>query len=139
MVRFSIMDPRDVSVVRGHPSTKKHNYLRKVPITADLPTRAQAEARLALSRYATSNLYGRTGTVVLPDGRRISVGAYTVMTQYPNRGVGSFGGLTPEQRASMKHELAPASIQKQEARLQRMTAGMRGASLGAGRFPTIPL
>lgn len=138
MVRFSIMDPRDVSVVRGHPSTKKHNYLRKVPITADLPTRAQAEARLALSEYASANLFGRTGTVVLPDGRRISQGAYIVMTQYPHTGTGAFGGMSNEQRASMKHELAPASIQKQRARLDRLRGGMRGAAPG-GRFPSIPL
>ena len=138
MVRFSIMDPRDVSVVRGHPSTKKHNFLRKVPITADLPTAAQAEARLSLSRFATANLYGVTGTVVLPDGRRISQGAYTVMTRYPNTGVGAFGGQTNEQRASMKHELAPASIRKQEERIQRMRGSMRGAA-PSGRFPSIPL
>lgn len=138
MVRFSIMDPRDVSVVRGHPSTKKHNFLRKVPITADLPTAAQAEARLSLSRFATSNLYGVTGTVVLPDGRRISQGAYTVMTRYPNVGVGAFGGMTNEQRAAQKHEMAPSSIKKQEERLQRMSRGMRGAA-PAGRFPGIPM
>ncbi len=138
MVRFSIMDPRDVSVVRGHPSTKKHNFLRKVPITADLPTAAQAEARLSLSKFATSNLYGVTGTVVLPDGRRISQGAYTVMTRYPNVGVGVFGGMTNEQRAAMHHELAPSSIKKQEERLQRMRGGMRGAA-PMGRFPSIPM
>jgi len=137
MVRFSIMDPRDVSVVRGHPSTKKHNFLRKVPITADLPTAAQAEARLSLSKFATANLYGVTGTVVLPDGRRISQGAYTVMTRYPNTGVGAFGGMTNEQRAAMHHELAPSSIKKQEERLQRMRGARGGAS--AGRYPSIPM
>jgi len=132
------MESRDLSIVRGHPSTKKKNFLRKVPITADLPTAAQAEARLALSKFATSNLYGITGTVVLPDGRRISQGAYTVMTRYPHMGMGVFGGMSPEQRASMRHELAPASISKQEARLQRMRGGMRGAA-PAGRFPVIPM
>lgn len=138
MVRISIMAPVDVVVVSGHPSTKKHNFLRKVPITADMPTAAQAEARLALSKFAASNLYGVTGTVVLPDGRRISQGAYTVMTRYPNRGVGAFGGMSADQRASMKHELSAGSIQKQESRLQRMRGGMRGAA-PAGRFPSIPM
>ena len=138
MVRFNPMESRDLSIVRGHPSTKKKNFLRKVPITADLPTAAQAEARLSLSRFATANLYGVTGTVVLPDGRRISQGAYTVMTRYPNTGVGAFGGQTIEQRASMKHELAPASIRKQEERIQRMRGSMRGAA-PSGRFPSIPL
>ncbi len=135
MVRFNIMDPRDVSVVSGHPSTKKHNFLRKVSFRAEHPSIAQAEARLALSEFASSHLYGKTGTVALPDGRVVSLGAYTVMTQYPHTGVGAFGGMTPDQRASMKHELAPASINKQRQRLERMRAGSRG---GRG-LPTIPM
>lgn len=137
MVKINIMEPRDVSVVRGHPSTKKHNFLRKVSFRAEHPSVAQAQARLALSEFATSNLYGKTGTVVLPDGRVISLGAYTVETQYPHRGVGAFGGMSPDQRASMRHELAAGSIAKQRARLEQM----RGATR-VGRhseFPAIPM
>ena len=137
MVKFNIMDPRDVSIVRGHPSTKKHNFLRKVSFRAEHPSAAQAEARLALSQFATQNLYGRTGTVVLPDGRVISLGAYTVQTQYPHKGQGAFGGMTSEQRASMRHELAPGSIQKQQDRLSRMRSPGR-VGRGAG-FPAIPM
>lgn len=135
MVKFNIMDPRDVSIVRSHPSTKKHNFLRKVSFRAEHPSVAQAEARLSLSEFASSHLYGKTGTVVLPDGRVISVGAYTVMTQYPHTGQGAFGGMTSDQRAAMRHELAPASINKQRVRLERMRAGSRG---GRG-LPTIPM
>lgn len=137
MVSFNIMDPPRVSIVRGHPSTRKTNFMRKVSFRAEHPSAAQAEARLALSQYATANLYGRTGTVVLPDGRVISIGAYTMQTQYPHRGQGAFGGSTPEQRASMRHELAPGSIQKQQARLERMRAPSR-VGRGAG-FPSIPM
>jgi len=137
MVKFNIMDPQDVSIVRGHPSTKKHNFLRKVSFRAEHPSVAQAEARLALSQFATQNLYGRTGTVVLPDGRVISLGAYTVQTQYPHKGQGAFGGMTNEQRASMRHELASGSIQKQQDRLSRMRAPGR-VGRGAG-FPSIPM
>lgn len=137
MVKFNIMDPRDMSIVKGHPSTKKHNFLRKVSFRAENPSAAQAEARLALSQFATQNLYGRTGTVVLPDGRVISLGAYTVQTQYPHKGQGAFGGMTNEQRASMRHELAPGSIQKQQDRLARMRVGGR-VGRGPG-FPSIPM
>ena len=139
MVKINIMDPRDVSVVRGHPSTKKHNFLRKVTFRAEHPSVAQAQARLSLSEFATSNLYGKTGTVALPDGRVVSLGAYTVMTQYPHTGVGAFGGMTTDQRASMRHELAPASINKQRQRLERMRGVARAGRGPAGGFPTIPL
>ena len=138
MVKINIMDPRDVSIVRSHPSTKKHNFLRKVTFRAEHPSVAQAQARLALSEFATTNLYGKTGTVALPDGRVVSVGAYTVMTQYPHTGVGAFGGMSPDQRASMRHELAPASINKQRQRLERMRTVTRGRG-PAGGFPSIPL
>lgn len=137
MVKFNIMDPRDVSIVRGHPSTKKHNFLRKVSFRAEHPSYAQAQARLALSEYASSNLYGRTGTVVLPDGRVISQGAYLVMTNYPHTGVGAFGGMTADQRAAQRHELAPASINKQRARLEQMRSGIRGPT--GARLPSVPL
>lgn len=133
MVRFNIMDPRDVSIVRGHPSTKKHNFLRKVSFRAENPSAAQAEARLSLSEFASTHLYGKTGTVVLPDGRVISAGAYTVMTQYPHTGQGAFGGLTADQRAAMRHELAPASINKQRQRLERMKS--TGRAGGLSRIP----
>lgn len=136
-MKFSIMDPPEVTIVRGHPSTKKANFMRKVSFRAEHPSVAQAEARLALSQFATQNLYGRTGTVVLPDGRVISLGAYTVQTQYPHRGQGVFGGISNEQRASMRHELAPGSIQKQQDRLTRMRAPTR-TGRGAG-FPAIPM
>ena len=140
MVKFNIMDPRDVSIVRGHPSTKKHNFLRKVTFRAEHPSVAQAQARLALSEFASSNLYGKTGTVVLPDGRVISLGAYTIMTQYPHTGQGAFGGMSPDQRASMRHELAPASINKQRQRLEKMRTGARMGGRGpVGGFPSIPL
>lgn len=138
MVKFDPMAPRELSIVRSHPSTKKRNFLRKVTFRAEHPSVAQASARLALSEYATSNLYGRTGTVVLPDGRVISQGAYTVMTQYPHTGVGAFGGMTPDQRAAMRHELAPASINKQRQRLERMRAVARVPARGPG-FPAIPM
>ncbi|MDD3813230.1 MAG: hypothetical protein PHZ02_01180 [Desulfocapsaceae bacterium] len=137
MVKFNIMDPPEVSVVRGHPSTKKTNFLRKVSFRAEHPSEPQAAARLALSQFASQNLYGRTGTMVMPDGRVISVGAYTVMVQYPHKGQGAFGGATNEQRASMRHELAAASIQKQQTRLESMRSGGR-IGRGAG-FPAIPM
>lgn len=135
MVKFNIMDPRDVSIVRSHPATKKHNFLRKVTFRAEHPSAAQAEARLALSEFATTNLYGRTGTVALPDGRVISLGAYTVMTSYPHKGQGAFGGLTADQRAAMRHELAPASINKQRQRLERMRTAGRLPSRGPAAIP----
>lgn len=138
MVKFDPMAPRELSIVRSHPSTKKKNFLRKVTFRAEHPSVAQAQARLALSEYASANLYGRTGTVVLPDGRVISQGAYTVMTQYPHTGVGAFGGIRPEDRAAMRHELAPASINKQRQRLERMRVTARVPTRGPG-FPAIPM
>ncbi len=133
MVRINIMAPQDVVIVRGHPSTKKHNFLRKVPSTADNPTIAQAEARLEFSRFMAGQ-YGQTGTVTLPDGRRISRTAYNAMAGYGRKGVGAFGGLSEQQRAAEKHALAGASINKQEARLARLRGGARGASTAVGAY-----
>lgn len=138
MVKFDPMAPRELSIVRSHPATKKRNFLRKVTFRAEHPSAAQAAARLSLSEYATANLYGRVGTVVLPDGRVISQGAYTVMTQYPHTGVGAFGGMRPEDRAAMRHELAPASIAKQRQRLERMRVVGRAPARGPA-FPAIPM
>lgn len=139
-MKFNVMDPRDVSIVRSHPATKKRNFLRKVTFRAEHPSIAQAQARLSLSEFATSNLYGKTGTVVLPDGRVISLGAYTVMTMYPHTGAGVFGGMTAEARAAMRHELAPASINKQRQRLERMRVVARVPARGpVPGFPAIPM
>lgn len=137
MVKFNPFEPREVSIVRSHPATKKKNFMRKVTFRAEHPSVAQAQARLALSEYATANLYGRTGTVVLPDGRVISQGAYTVKTQYPHAGVGAFGGMRPEERAAMHHEMASSSISKQRSRLEKMR-GARAPVRGPG-FPAIPM
>jgi hypothetical protein len=74
-------------------------------------TKPQLKARASLAEFAYG-LFGRTGTVTLPDGRRISTPAYEVMTKYPHRGVGAFGGLSREERARKRHEIAAASIEK---------------------------
>jgi hypothetical protein len=96
-------------------------FFKKVPYTAEHPSPAQAAARAALAEFAYNNLYGMTGSTTLPDGRRISNGAYYVMTRYPNTGAGVFGGITPQQRAAVRHEAASRSIERLRARAAELS------------------
>jgi hypothetical protein len=74
-------------------------------------TKPQIKARASLAEFGYG-LFGHKGTVALPDGRRISTPAYEVMTTYPHKGAGAFGGLSREERARKRHEVAAASIEK---------------------------
>jgi hypothetical protein len=119
---------KQVSIVPGgNPQNGGKMFFRKVPYTAEHPSPAQAAARAALATFAYNNLYGITGSTTLPDGRRISNGAYYVMTRYPNTGPGVFGGVTPQQRAAARHEAAGRSIERLNARAAELA--------GVGRLP----
>ena len=102
-----------ITIVNSHPATKKVNFTRRaVPWYMD-PTKlsdAQLDACISLGEFAYHNCYGKYGTVTLPDGRRISVPAYIVMTKYPKKGVGAFGGKSYEERASERHERSRARL-----------------------------
>lgn len=113
---------KQVSIVPGgNPQNGGKMFFRKVPYTAEHPTPAQAAARAGLASFAFNNLYGMTGSTTLPDGRRISNGAYYVMTRYPNTGPGSFGGVPPQQRAAARHEAAARSIERLNARAAELS------------------
>lgn len=103
-------------LVREHPATHKKWFLRRAPWFAVpgglVGTPAQLRARLELAEFAYNNLYGKKGTVTLPDGRRIPATAYEVMTKYPYKGVGVFGGKSKEERASERHAMAAETIRK---------------------------
>lgn len=121
---------KQVSIVPGgNPQNGGKMFFRKVPYTAEHPSPAQAAARAALAVFAHNNLYGLTGSTTLPDGRRISNGAYYIMTRYPNIGPGVFGGVTPQQRAAARHEASARSIERLNARAAEL------AGAGAGRLP----
>jgi len=113
---------KQVSIVAGgNPQNGGKMFFKKVPYTAEHPSPAQAAARAAMAEFAYNNLYGMTGSTTLPDGRRISNGAYYVMTRYPNTGAGVFGGITPQQRAAVRHEAASRSIERLRARAAELS------------------
>jgi len=119
MVKFDVMAPvAKIVLVRSHPATFKRFFGRSLAwfmVPGGLVgTKPQLKARASLARWAYENTYGKVGTVTLPDGRRISTPAYLVMTQYPHKGVGVFGGLTRKERAARRHELAAERIRKLE-------------------------
>jgi hypothetical protein len=121
---------KQISVVpNGNPQNGGKMFFRKVPYTAEHPTPAQAAARAGLAEFAYNNLYGMTGSTTLPDGRRISNGAYYIMTRYPNTGAGVFGGVPPQQRAAARHEAAGRSIERLRQRAAELA--------GAGRLPAL--
>jgi len=101
-------------LVRSHPATFKRFFGRSLPWFAVpgglVGTKPQLKARAALAEYAYG-LFGKKGTVTLPDGRRISVSAYEIMTKYPYKGTGVFGGLSREERARIRHEMAAKRIE----------------------------
>lgn len=137
MVNVTILGQRISIVAGGVPANKGKMFMKRVPHNAEHPSFAQAQARLALSEYGVNNLTGQNGTVVLPDGKIVSRPAYMVMTQYPHTGVGAFGGMTADQRAAMRHEMAAASIKMQRTRLESMRASIRGPT--GARMPSIPM
>jgi len=117
MVKIDIASPTGTKLVlvRSHPATFKRFFGRSLPWFAVpgglVGTTPQLKARASLAEWAYTNLYGKKGTVTLPDGRRISATAYEVMTRYPYKGTGVFGGLSPEERAKRRHEIARVRIE----------------------------
>jgi hypothetical protein len=116
MVKFDVLAPvSKIVLVRSHPATFKRFFGRSLAWFMQpgglVGTKAQLKARASLAEFAYG-LYGKKGTVTLPDGRRISAPAYEVMTKYPHKGVGAFGGLSREERARIRHELASANIER---------------------------
>lgn len=61
--------PADLEYVK--PGGKRGGYYRRKPYTRKSPSEHQAEHRLKFSLISTEN-YGETGTVPLPDGREIT-------------------------------------------------------------------
>jgi hypothetical protein len=116
MVKVDIASPTGTKIVlvRSHPATFKRFFGRSLPWFAVpgglVGTKPQLKARAALAEFGYAQ-YGKKGTVTLPDGRRISAPAYEVMTKYPHKGVGAFGGLSKEERGRIRHEAARASIE----------------------------
>lgn len=109
-----------VFVAGSHPAAKgwkKSGFYRNMPYTAENPTIPQLKARIAFGEFMLSQ-FGKKGTVTLPDGRVISVPAFEAMTNYPYKGIGAFGGLSPEERARRRHEMARANLEKLKALLQ---------------------
>lgn len=114
-MKWDILGPAPKAVlVRSHPATFKRFFPRSLAwfmVPGGLVgTKAQLKARASLAEFAYG-LFGKKGTVTLPDGRRISAPAYEVMTKYPYRGVGVFGGLSAEERARIRHEAARLRIE----------------------------
>jgi len=108
MVYIDPMSPEPVQIVRGHPATKKKNFFRKVPPwVKDLrnASLAQLKSMKALTGFAKEKCRGKYGTVTLPDGRRVPRPAFIVMTEYPHRGVGAFGGKSKEERLRERHAI----------------------------------
>jgi len=120
MVKFDLFAPvSKIVLVRSHPATFKRFFGRSLAwfmVPGGLVgTKPQLKARASLARWAYENCYGKEGTVTLPDGRRISKPAYLVMTEYPHKGEGVFGGLSKRERAERRHAMAAETIRKLEA------------------------
>lgn len=92
----------NLEYVRPHTRYGNHakGYWRKVQPNIEFPSIAQAEHRLAVSKYAYS-LFGTKGVVVLPDGRQIARAVHSIGEKF--RGVRY---TTEEERAERKRRRA---------------------------------
>ncbi len=100
------------AVINGNPQNGGKMFIKRVPYTAEHPTRAQLMARVTFGEFMYNNAYGMDGTETLPDGRVISRSAYYAMTRYPYHEPGVFGGKTKAQRSEARHIVAERNLQK---------------------------
>ncbi|GEM_PF-1994537 len=137
MAYIDIFDPRPIQLVRYHPATKKKLFPRKAPPwTVDKRALSNSQLRscITFGRWVKENCTGKYGTVPLPDGRRIPMPAFIVMTKYPHKGMGVFGGpRTKEELLRRRRERRKGLEMLERIAAERGVAGVpTTATLAAG-------
>lgn len=138
---FGRPEDQQVTLVASHPATHKTQFMRSLPWFAAkgglVGTIPQLKARRAFAQFMINRARGKTGTVTLPDGRRISKGAYLAMTQYPKTGTGAFGG-SPEERRRKQYEAADRNVRKLKEEIEKRKGVARAAGAAAKRAAARP-
>jgi len=130
MVLFDPFERPLLQLVMSHPATNKRLFPRRAPPWAMSLSRlsdAQLRSAHAFTQFAINNLRGETGTQQF-GGNTVSRAAVIVATEYPNKGIGVFGGLSAQERLDQQYAAAEAT----EERL-RTLIDQRGIQSGAAR------
>lgn len=125
MVKFDPFDQPLLQLVTSHPATDKKLFPRRAPPWAgDISQLSDAQLRSAhaFAQYGINQLRGVTGTEQFR-GNRVSSAAVQVAEDYPNTGVGAFGGMTEEERRQDRYSKAEANLQRLESEMN--TRGIR--------------
>lgn len=128
MVLYDPMERPLLQLVTSHPATDKKLFPRRAPPWAgDISKLSDAQLRSAhaFAQFAINQLRGVEGTTSF-QGNTVSETAVRVAQDYPNTGVGAFGGLSPEERQQQQYAKAEANVDRLEREAQQ-----RGVSLGA--------
>lgn len=124
MVLFNPMSPRLLQLVTSHPATNKTLFPRRAPVWAGDASKlspAQLRSAINFAQYAMNNLRGMTGTTGFR-GNTVSRTAVEVFQNYPDTGVGAFGGQSPEARRQAKREQAQANVDRLQTILSEKEA-----------------
>ena len=125
MVLYDPMERPLLQLVTSHPATDKKLFPRRAPPWAgDISqlSNAQLDSAIAFTEFMTNNVRGSNdaqGTSSFR-GNQVSNSALMVMRNYPNTGIGAFGGDTPQERRQNQYDQADANLQRlQNERQQR--------------------
>lgn len=130
MVLYDPLSQPLLQLVTSHPATNKVLFPRRAPPWAgdfSKLSNAQLRSAHAFAQFGIQNLRGMEGTTSFR-GNTVSRTAVEVFNNYPNTGVGVFGGLSEQERRQERFSKAEANRDALEREAQD-----RGISLGAGR------
>lgn len=136
MVLYDPMERPLLQLVTSHPATNKKLFPRRAPAWAgDISKLSDAQLRSihAFTQFAINNLRGETGTSSF-NGNQVSNTAIMVAEEYPNTGMGAFGGMTAEERRQASQRSAERTEEDLRRRLEQ-----RGVSTGAARVSGSPM
>jgi len=136
MVLYDPMERPLLQLVTSHPATNKKLFPRRAPAWAgDISKLSDAQLRSihAFTQFAINNLRGETGTSSF-NGNQVSNTAIKVAEEYPNTGMGAFGGMSAEERRQAQQRSAERTEEDLRNRLQR-----RGVSTGAATVSGSPM
>lgn len=128
MVLYDPMSQPLLQLVTSHPATNKVLFPRRAPPWAgDISALSNAQLRSihSFAQYGANNLRGMTGTTSF-QGNTVSRTAVEVFENYPNTGVGAFGGASEEERRQERYSRADANIDRIEREMNT-----RGVTPGA--------
>jgi hypothetical protein len=128
MVLYDPMERPLLQLVMSHPATNKKLFPRRAPRWAQDVTElsdAQLRSCHAFAQYGINQLRGVTGTTTY-QGREISEAAAKVARDYPAKGTGQFGGMTPKERRQQRYNDA-------EERMDKLERVMKDRGIASGR------